>query len=90
MGKTGLPADFPITETMRAWALSKTPLVDIDSEHEKFMDYWRAHGKKMADWEATWRNWMRRCLTMGGARKAIRLRTADEIEAEEHGRQSAA
>lgn len=36
---------------MRTWAKSKTPQVDIDAEHETFCDYWRAHGKAMADWD---------------------------------------
>jgi len=60
VGKTLLPDDFQITESMRAWARAKIPQVDIDSEHENFCDYWKAHGKKMADWVATWRVWMRR------------------------------
>jgi hypothetical protein len=58
--KTLLPEGFPITEDMRVWAREKVPNVDIDGQHEQFCDYWRAHGKKMADWTATWRNWMRR------------------------------
>jgi hypothetical protein len=60
MPKSLLPADFPITSSMRVWAAAKVPQVDIEEQHEQFCDYWRAHGKKMADWEATWRNWMRR------------------------------
>lgn len=59
---------------MRAWAEEKTPTVNIDKEHETFCDYWRAHGKKMADWPATWRNWMRRAPQMGGA-----VYSADEV-----------
>ena len=60
MAKTLLPEDFCITPDMRKWARTKIPCVDIDSEHENFCDYWKAHGKKMADWVATWRVWMRR------------------------------
>lgn len=60
MKKTEIPKDFEITERMREWAREKVPGVDIDSETEKFVDYWLGHGKKMADWTATWRNWMRR------------------------------
>lgn len=55
---------------MRAWAKTKAPQVDIDAEHDTFCDYWRGHGKAMADWEATWRNWMRRAPQMGGAMKS--------------------
>ena len=69
MGKTLLPRDFAITDEMRLWASAKVPMVDIDREHESFCDYWWAHGKKMLDWPATWRMWMRRCIAMGGAMK---------------------
>jgi hypothetical protein len=67
VAKTQIPEGFSISADMRAWAESKTPTVNIDTEHESFCDYWRAHGTKMADWTATWRNWMRRAPKMGGA-----------------------
>jgi hypothetical protein len=60
---------------MRAWAEQKMPQVNIDREHENFLDYWRGHGTKMADWSATWRSWIRRAPKMGGA-----LYSADEME----------
>lgn len=60
MGKTAIDPEFEVTEKMREWAREKVPGVDIESETEKFVDYWLAHGKRMADWTATWRNWMRR------------------------------
>jgi hypothetical protein len=60
MGKTLLPEGFEISESMRSWAQKKVPNIDIDSQHEAFLDYWKSHGKKMADWAATWRMWMRR------------------------------
>lgn len=28
-------------------------------QHRKFIDHWKKTGKPMADWDATWRNWMR-------------------------------
>lgn len=59
MGKTFLPENFEVSPAMRAWAKTKVPDVDIDAQTERFVDYWRGHGKKMADWPATWRNWMR-------------------------------
>lgn len=60
MGKTTIPEDFRVTEEMKAWARTKTPSVNIEQQLEMFVDYWKAHGKKMLDWQATWRNWMRR------------------------------
>jgi hypothetical protein len=66
---------------MRTWAKLKAPLVDIDTEHETFCDYWRAHGKAMADWNACWRNWMRRAPQMGGAMKSPgQLRAEQSVE----------
>jgi hypothetical protein len=32
----------------------------LERELSKFRDYWRGTGKRMADWQATWRNWVRR------------------------------
>lgn len=75
MGKTQLPDGFGITQGMRDWAESKVPMVDIDKEHEAFVDYWLAHGTKMADWMATWRNWMRRAPQFKGA-----MRRPDDAE----------
>jgi hypothetical protein len=47
---------------MAAWARDKAPLCGL-ADHEAFCDYWRsvpgAKGRKL-DWEATWRNWMRK------------------------------
>jgi hypothetical protein len=58
-----LPDNFVITPEMRTWAREKVPTVNIDSETERFSDYWRgvpgAKGVK-SDWPGTWRNWMRR------------------------------
>ena len=88
MGKTKLPDDFAITPDLRSWAVEKAPNVDIDREHENFCDYWRAHGKMMADWKATWRMWMRKAPVMHGALKPAKnaqSRLRDAYEAN-HGR----
>lgn len=48
-----------VVKKMRA----ERPGVDFDSEHRKFVDHFlSAPGQKgvKADWDATWRNWMRR------------------------------
>jgi len=42
---------------------NECPSVDLATEHKVFIDYWIAQpGQKgiKLDWEATWRNWMRR------------------------------
>jgi len=60
---TRLPDDFKITPAMVAWARENVPHVDGRAETERFTDYWHAKAGRDAcklDWEATWRNWMRR------------------------------
>lgn len=72
MGKRKLPDDFAITDQMREWARGKVPRLDIDHHTEEFVDHWRANGKMMADWTATWRVWMRRTLE-GAFRRTPKL-----------------
>ncbi|WP_225725474.1 MULTISPECIES: hypothetical protein [unclassified Nocardia] len=52
----GWRPDATLVETMRA----ECPGVDLQIEHRKFADYYRATGRAMVDWPATWRNWIRR------------------------------
>jgi hypothetical protein len=45
------------------------PIVDLKAEHAKFVDYWHAKSGKDAtknDWNATWRNWIRRAAERPG------------------------
>jgi len=40
--------------------------VDVRSQAERFADYWHAKtgvNARKADWEATWRNWIRDAIT---------------------------
>ncbi|MFE3754571.1 hypothetical protein ACFXO9_09715 [Nocardia tengchongensis] len=48
--------DAALVESMR----TECPEVDLPAEHRKFSDYYRATGRTMVDWPATWRNWIRR------------------------------
>jgi hypothetical protein len=54
---------FEITDELRAWARSETPLVNVDAALPEFVDYWASvpgdRGVKL-DWVATWRNSMRK------------------------------
>jgi len=59
---TRLPDDFEVTEPMKAWAREHTPVASR-VDHDMFIDHWRSQSGQRAvkrDWEATWRNWMRR------------------------------
>lgn len=91
---TRLPADFELTPERRA--IAETEKVDPAREFAQFTDHWRAapgaKGRK-CDWDATWRNWCRRSPDFKprgngrGAAAPVKLRTADEIEAEERTRE---
>lgn len=69
---TRLPEPFKVTEEMRTWYREKIGgTIDGQTEHEKFLDYWRAQpGAKGVkhDWPATWRNWMRTAMQRTGRR----------------------
>lgn len=59
---TRLPEPFEVTPPMRDWFGVHCPHVNARTEHERFLDYWRAKPGKdgcKLDWPATWRNWMR-------------------------------
>lgn len=75
MNNSTLPVDFSISENLRAWAEQKMPQVNIDKEVETFRDHWIGNGQKRANWDAVFRNWIRRAPRMGGA-----LYNADEME----------
>lgn len=60
---TRLPDEFIPSESSRQTILAENPSIDMRREHSKFVDHWTAQpgqrGVKL-DWDATWRNWMRR------------------------------
>lgn len=63
---TRLPADWVLLKPWGEWALTERPDWTADTvrtEAAVFADYWHgaagAKGRKV-DWEATWRNWVRR------------------------------
>jgi hypothetical protein len=51
---------WKLTDELRAWARFRHPGVNVDEQLEIFTDYWKGCGKPMADWDATFRNWIRR------------------------------
>jgi len=58
--KQPLPDDFAVTDAMRSWFTEQGFGFALQGEHERFCDYWRGRGEPMKDWEAVWRNWMRK------------------------------
>ena len=71
--KTGtrLPEDWRPSPELAAWFAANCPHVDGRIEHAQFRDYWRGKagkdGRKL-DWDATWRNWMRRAESRSAPR----------------------
>jgi hypothetical protein len=57
------PDHMLISDEMRSWAAENAPDVKLVVETAKMLDWARGKGEKKADWQATWRNWMRRCQT---------------------------
>lgn len=58
--KCRIPEPFMLTKEMREWGVSDAPAVNLKTETENFVDYWRGAGGTKLDWIATWRNWMRK------------------------------
>lgn len=59
---TRLPKDWSLPDEWKKWAAEARTDVDPDLEGQKFADYWHAKTGKdatKADWQATWRNWIR-------------------------------
>jgi hypothetical protein len=55
-------AKWKPTVEMIDWAADNFPAVDISDETQKFIDHFLANGKPMKDWNAAWRNWIRRSV----------------------------
>lgn len=61
-----LPADWQLPQPWGEWALAEQPSWTPDGVRhvaDTFRDYWAAKGgadARKVDWEATWRNWVRR------------------------------
>jgi hypothetical protein len=75
-----LPADWKPSQRLLDWARSEASQVDPRRETAKFRDYWQAQPGQRAvkrDWDATWRNWMRKAAEAGSS--PIRRPARDEI-----------
>ncbi|QBQ53396.1 hypothetical protein [Nitrosococcus wardiae] len=49
-----------MTEKLLAWGEEKDPNIDLAQECEKFRDYHQAKESLFSDWEAAFRNWIRK------------------------------
>ena len=57
---TAIKADWKPSEELALWAKTERPNIDVDSVVAVFVDYWLGVGKPMKNWDATFRNWVRR------------------------------
>lgn len=57
-----LPADWQLPQAWGEWAQAERqwPADEVRRVSALFADHWRGKGEARADWEATWRNWVRR------------------------------
>jgi hypothetical protein len=60
---TRIPENWELSAELQEWTFKENPRIDIKRVLDSFTDYWRsvpaAKGRKL-DWDATWRNWVRR------------------------------
>jgi len=82
---TYLSDDWQLPNSWGSWAMDYSNLgkPEIVLEGEKFRDYWvnitTAKGKK-ADWFATWRMWIRRC--MDNSKNNMTFKQRDQADAD--------
>lgn len=82
-----LPENWKLPEEWQAWALGERP--DWTPAHAKtvaeaFRDYWIGKGgadARKVNWEATWRNWVRREKDMAPRGNVMHLNRQEALEA---------
>jgi len=58
--KTRVPENFMVTPELIAWVEENDyASIDLSTETDKFIDYWKSKGEAKADWRACWRTWIR-------------------------------
>lgn len=62
-----LPADWQPNEADVARLAASFPNVDIEHETDSFRDYWASRGEARADWDAAYRNWIRKAASFAKA-----------------------
>lgn len=64
---TQLPDDWQPKRTDVAKLVQSFPNVDIPHETDSFRDYWTSRGETRADWDAAYRNWIRKAASFAKA-----------------------
>lgn len=79
---TRLPDDFIPSVKSRQAIIAECPELNIVREHSRFVDYWNSQSGQRgvrADWDATWRNWMRKAIDDLKARPRGRQAETDQL-----------
>src|SRR6187399_3215103 len=67
-----LPPAWQPSDATLAWAEEKYPDVEEPRERDKFTDYWQSRGEVRKDWDAAYRNWIRKEAEFSKARPSSR------------------
>jgi hypothetical protein len=81
-----LPEGWRPSDKTAAAIKREVPGIDLAAEHVKFCD-WARNSKPMKDWEAAWRNWMRRAPQFQGRNAPTTRPTPSTPRSEETCRQ---
>lgn len=81
--KTRLPADWRLPKAWGEWAQAERgwPADEVRRVADLFADHWRGKGEARADWQATWRNWVRRETTRAGPRSDAKTESRNAFAA---------
>lgn len=80
-----IPPDWQPSEAVLAWHKERQDGVDEAAERDKFIDYWTSRGEPRRDWDAGYRNWLRKAAEISPPRSSVLRgrsgsRTADLVE----------
>jgi hypothetical protein len=63
------PESFEVTEAMATWATEQgLSAAQVIPQTERFLDHYRGKGQAQKDWDATWRNWIRKAVDYRSSR----------------------
>ena len=76
---SALPPGWQPDEAIATAIRAELPDIDLAAEHRKFCDHFTANGKPMKDWNAAWRNWMRRATQFAPTTRRTRQQETDDL-----------
>lgn len=90
-----LPEDWKLPKKWGDWALKEFPVLidtEVRAQAATFADYWHAKAGKDArklDWEAVWRNWIRRHMEQRGRGASVTRASDPETPTETYAQRAA-